>query len=261
MNEFEKKAAELSKEVAGDIVLPTSKSIGINLGLMVDGAMGWLALWGQKQKIIQEKYLEDFKNKVNNKIGNIPPENLIEPPVSVVGPVIEAGKFHYEEIHYREMFSNLLASACDKKHSQTIHPAFVEILKQLSPLDAKLLSMFRSHTTYALCDVQEKLAGGMISPFIHSLFDFKEKQNEFSLDEILSLTSSLDNLIRLGIVSKNRSILESNYNYEMLKNNTLYKDVYEKMKKPDSVLEMKRARIELTDFGRKFNECCLPSEK
>ena len=57
MDEFEKqmaeKAAEFTKEIAEDISRPSSKSIGENLGLMVDGVFGWLGAWGKVQKMKQ----------------------------------------------------------------------------------------------------------------------------------------------------------------------------------------------------------------
>ena len=45
---------DVGKNVAEDLVRPTSKSIGENLGLLVDGVMGWLGYWGEKQAIKRE---------------------------------------------------------------------------------------------------------------------------------------------------------------------------------------------------------------
>ena len=39
---FESALVEVGKETISDIVRPTSKSIGDNIGLLVDGVMGWL---------------------------------------------------------------------------------------------------------------------------------------------------------------------------------------------------------------------------
>lgn len=256
--EFAKNAIELTREVADDLIRPTSKSIGENLGTMVDGVMGWLAYWGQKQKIKQEIFLEEFKKKISEKVMDIPHENLVEPPISVIGPIIDASKYYYEEIHYQEMFSDLLAAACDKKLTRSIHPSFVEILKQLAPLDAKLLSLFKYYYTYPICDIQAENEDNTITPFNQILFDFKDKQDLFSHEDMIYLTSSLDNLMRLGIVLKNKEIIELGYNYDSFKNNFMYKE-YDSSKNNNSKLEIKPARIELTDFGRQFVRCCLPS--
>lgn len=69
--ESAKQTAKLGKDVASDIIRPTSKSIGENIGLLVDGVFGWLGVWGQKQKIRQEKNLEEFKKEINKNIEAI----------------------------------------------------------------------------------------------------------------------------------------------------------------------------------------------
>lgn len=264
MDEFEKElvknVAELSKEVVGDILHPISKSIGENLGLMVDGVMGWLGCWGQKQKIKQEKYIEEFKKEICLKISEIPQEHLIEPSVSIAGPIIETSKYYYEETHYREMFSNLLASACDKRHIYAIHPSFTEILKQLAPLDAKLLSMFKYHNTYPLADLQEEHKDGTITPYNQSIIDFKDKYNEFTLEEYINLTSSLVNLTRLGLLLKNRDVIELGYNYNSFKDNFIYQETNKIKQDSQNNLRILSARIELTELGRRFISCCLPKK-
>jgi len=184
-------------------------------------------------------------------VSNIPEDNLIEPPMSVVGPAIEASKYYYEETHYKEMFSNLLATACDKSKSKQIHPAFVEIIKQLSPIDAKLFNMFKHYNTYPLADLQEIDQDGKITPFNISCFNFKDRNNDFTIEEHLSLTSSLDNIIRLGIVIKNRAVIELNYDYDNFRSHFLY-SAYQ----ANANLKIIRSRLELTDFGRNFILCC-----
>ena len=41
---------EVGKETVSDLVRPTSKSIGDNIGLLVYGVMGWLGYWGKSKK-------------------------------------------------------------------------------------------------------------------------------------------------------------------------------------------------------------------
>ena len=132
------------------------------------------------------------------------------------------------------------------------HYYFAEMLRQLSALDVRLLSMFKNHrTTYALCDVQE-FSDGHITPYKHSLFDFQDKNCEFSDKERLALTPSLENLIRLGLVLKNRAIIQLGYNYENFKNTSLYSFFLQTKTTPESDLSIIPARIELTDLGNKF---------
>lgn len=265
MNEIEleiaregtKAAIELVKEASGDIIRPSAKSIGINLGLMVDGTMGWLGYWGEKQKLKQQKYIEGFKISLYNKVNSIQIENLKEPSMSIVGPAIESSKYFYEEPYYRELFSNLVAAACDKSKIGNTHPSYVEIIKQLSPIDAKLLSMYKYNNTYPMVEIYFRDIEKKVTPCAHYLFNFKDKNDEFSREENLLLTSSLENLIRLGIVKKNQRIHELNYDYEQFRGHFIYLLFMNIRKNEDDKIELNRYRLELTSFGSDFLSVCF----
>jgi hypothetical protein len=110
--------------------------------------MGWLGYWGQKQEIKRKTYLEDYKRKITSKIGVIPHDNLIEPPIRIVGPAIEASKFFIEEESCREMFSQLIASSCNSTINESVHPAFPEMIKQLSPADGNFIQHYKAFSTF-----------------------------------------------------------------------------------------------------------------
>lgn len=48
--ESAKAITEVGKNIAEDLTRPTSKSIGDNLGLLVDGVFGWLVYGGKNKK-------------------------------------------------------------------------------------------------------------------------------------------------------------------------------------------------------------------
>ena len=104
------KKVEFLKDRAEEITKPTAISIGKNMGLLVDGTIGWLGAWGETQKIRQEMYVKEFKKRLNTKISNIPENYLIEPKMKEIGPTIDASKYYYEDEYYVKMFSDLLQS-------------------------------------------------------------------------------------------------------------------------------------------------------
>ncbi|WP_412095180.1 Abi-alpha family protein, partial [Bacillus haynesii] len=55
----------------------------------------------------------------------MPEENLVEPPLHIIGPTIEASKFYFESDELRSMFSNLIAASIDSETINKTHPAFV----------------------------------------------------------------------------------------------------------------------------------------
>lgn len=255
-NEVSKAIVEVGKDVAQDLVRPTSKSIGDNLGLLVDGVMGWLGYWGQKQAIKREVYLADYKQKMYDKIDAIPDDRLQEPEIRIVGPAVEASKFYIEKDEFREMFAELVASACHADYAKNVHPAFPEMIKQLSYFDVKLLEMFKQSHTFPCCEIYEEHKNGKITPFPKLLFDFKECAHSFSQSDELRLTESIENLERLGLLIKNSNVIELGYDYNQFENHWFY-NLIKTTVSDDSEIRMRKYRIELTQLGTNFVSCCF----
>ena len=255
-DEIVEKTAEVITDDLKEMTKPTAKSIGKNIGLLIDGIFGWAGTWGEIQKIKQNQYIKEFKEDLKTRLDDIDLEKIIEPKANIIGPALETAKYYYEESYYKEMFTKLIASNCNKDKSNDVHPAFIEIIKQLSPLDAKVLSMFRYNSTYPTAELEVVDNDGLITPYRYILCDFKNKKEEFDINEELNLLTTIDNLIRLGIIIKNKSILELKYDYNNFKNHTFYK-IVDKEKGTNSRIRILNSRIELTNMGRKFLNICI----
>jgi len=239
------------KEIYDDGVKTSMKAAGDVVGLLpraINAALEPLHKW-----VLQKEYnIDETKKILQNKLNGIDPD-LITPPDSYIGvPVLQAISYSMDSDELRDMYANLLASSMISETKHFVHPSFVEIIKQLSPLDAKLLNLFRYNETYPLCDIQEVHTNGKLTPCYHSLFDFKDKNDAFTSKEHLYLTASLDNLIRLGVVLKNKEIFESNYDYTAFENNFMYLGLVKIKNDPQSKLRKIPARIELTLFGKEL---------
>lgn len=64
-------------------------------------------LYSAKRRLAHNNELEFFQNSLAENISSIPTEQLIEPPISVVGPTLESSKYYMEEECIREMFAKL----------------------------------------------------------------------------------------------------------------------------------------------------------
>jgi hypothetical protein len=184
----------------------------LTLGRFLDGAY-------QKYKIKQAANLEKYANEVRSGIDKIPEENIQEPKMSVVGPALEASKFYIEEDEIRGMFAKLIASSMDKTQSINIHPSFVEIIKVLSPLDAKNL-YFLYHDgdeTISKFRVANKENGIYTDHFNHVFLGNPECQDNNLIE------SSIDNLIRLKLVDVSYSKYKSDDSlYDKHRENELF---------------------------------------
>ncbi|TMA80083.1 MAG: DUF4393 domain-containing protein [Deltaproteobacteria bacterium] len=88
-------------------------------GLLWDEIEAWLAA-------TIERKLEE---------RGVPKERITTPNPDVAVPAIEALRY----TRLREQYANLLATSMDSATALEAHPAFVEILKQLTPDEAKIL--------------------------------------------------------------------------------------------------------------------------
>jgi hypothetical protein len=118
-----------------DLAQPTAKAIGHGLG----GALLYVMTPFIKMGMSAKQDIQDFQISLEQKTSNIPQERLQPPSITVAGPVVQALGYTIHEEPLREMFTSLLATAMDSETSMKAHPAFVEIIKQITPDEAKIL--------------------------------------------------------------------------------------------------------------------------
>ncbi|WIM82208.1 DUF4393 domain-containing protein [Gallibacterium anatis] len=188
----------------------------LTLGRFTDNAF-------QKYKVQQAINTEKFRKSLETNIDKIPEENIQEPKISVVGPALEASKFYMEEDEIRSMFAKLIASSMDKTQSDSIHPSFVEMIKMLSPLDAKNLYYLYHYKDETISGVrittfvEETLTESFTDVYKHVYLGNPECQDNTLIEP------SIDNLIRLKLVDVTYTSYKSNDSlYDKHRNNPLF---------------------------------------
>lgn len=90
-------------------------------------------VWGYDQ-------ITDFvSTKVAEKLNNVPSNRITPPNPNIAGPILEALKYAGHEDTLSDMYANLLATSLDSNVAANAHPAFVEVIKQLTPPEAQLI--------------------------------------------------------------------------------------------------------------------------
>ena len=157
------------------------------------------------------------------------------------------------------MFARLIASDIDITKENRVHPSFIEIIKQLSPLDAQNLSIISNykHSNIPIANYYRKFAETNAKKLLQSnVFLLNPEQLTIDFN-----ASSLENLRRLGIVELiyNQSIANEQ-EYSLLKNNNFLYDIVDSYKNDNSVdgIYIEPGFARLTFFGLDFCEICLP---
>jgi hypothetical protein len=121
-------------KVYEDALSPAMKQIGKSLESVAKTSRFLLAPFEylSKQHDRWERYLEKVSEKVEK-------ENLIEGHPQLVIPTLEGLSLTYENTLLSELFINLLAISIDRTKQEQAHPAFPNIIKQLSRDEAVIL--------------------------------------------------------------------------------------------------------------------------
>ena len=91
--------------------------------------------------VSQEYFEEKFPQEMGERIADIPEENLVTPIASVAVPALQGLSYTFEEPNLKDMFLGLLVTASDNRRANQAHPAFADIIKQLSAAEAQLLNV------------------------------------------------------------------------------------------------------------------------
>lgn len=145
----------------------------------------------------QNANIDAYKTSLLEETSKIDPANLKEPELKILGPALEASKYYIEDEYLRNMFAKLIAKSMDTSKDSYVQSSFVEIIKQLTPLDAENLMVIQSSAGSELV-AQLRInfsTGGYRTQFTHLFLANKNNKDQ------LLLRTSLDNLQRLGLLS------------------------------------------------------------
>lgn len=196
--------------------------------------------------------VENLRNSTLQQVATIPPDNVQEPPLKILGPALEASKYYIEEEELRSMFAKILASSFDNRKNSIIHPSFVEIIKQLDVTDARILQNLKVHnyTTGSPIPCMKAVINSdngskTIFPIIYFI-DGSEGVDE--------LAPSLTNLERLGLLRIEDDRYSANDSrYDFIRNNPVIQHVLQSY--PE--INIEKMCFSITPLGKNFLEVCL----
>ncbi|WP_444931941.1 DUF4393 domain-containing protein [Microbulbifer sp. SSSA002] len=239
-----------------DAIQPAARELGKTLGTVAKTVNMALApvsalVWGYDQ-------IKDFvDNKVTEKLQNVPKENVVTPPPHVAGPALESLRYTGSIEELKELYANLLASSMNSKTTENAHPSFVEIIKQLSSHEAKLLTAFINISQEPIITIRnnrEDNSGGR-----DQLKNFSLVGNRIGVPDFTKIPNYFDNLCRLGLI-------EIPDNYELLaegayKNleehpivNAISQSIDNEAGRKSAII---RTAVRVTGLGRQFIDTCV----
>lgn len=178
-------------------------------------------------------------------------EKIVTPDPAIAVPTIEAMRYTSHKKELREMFVNLLGASMNSDEIDE-HPAFVELIKQLSSDECRILKYIQLHDKMPMLKERLKLPQGGeldVFPYFSDVgyltgCSFPQKFPEY-----------LNNLQRLGLVDVfyDRHLVDNKF-YEDLKKHFAYPKV--KAAEGQEFVEHKSLYV-ISEFGKKFCKICI----
>lgn len=248
------KADGVLVEVYKDALSPAVKPIGEILSFLprtvkvaFNGVEKWL--------INKEETLRLTAESVREKIKAVPEEKLVEPEPYVAIPAMQQLSYCVNNEELRDLYANLLVSSMNADKKWQVHPAFVDIIKQLTPDEAKLLKHFlpTPMQNYPLMDVRLENQRGEGNVYYSNFTDI-------SLD-VLDIPTNIglyiDNFVRLKIIEIPPSrMYADNTTYERLKQHPILQSNLPNINIDALKLKYIYKVFNVTNFGANFIQTC-----
>jgi hypothetical protein len=85
-------------------------------------------------------------NFIERAVKRVPVKNRIPPVPQILGPSLEGIRYENADSPIDQMFSELLSRSMDSSRVDEAHPAYPVIIKQLSPDEARILTLLKGRT-------------------------------------------------------------------------------------------------------------------
>jgi hypothetical protein len=258
LGETAKAVAELAKSVPiyGDAIQPAAKEVGRSLHLVTRAVNAALTpieglVWGV------EKIRDFVRERVATKLDNVPPEDVQQPKPHIAVPAIEALRYTGAESDLAELYANLLATSMDQVTAYRAHPAFVDIIKNMSPDEAKVMRYLATSGDQPVIEIRR------VRVTDHT-FQVLARQvsllgRNASCEHQSLCPNYLDNLARLGLVTiPDGRFFSSDEIYHELENQDQIKRLRDKFTiDGEWSVEIDKGKVELTDLGKQFVRVCV----
>lgn len=211
--------------------------------------------------VLQKEYnLSETKKLLEEKLKDIPAENIITPPAYVAVPALQSIAYCMDDIQLRDMYAELLAHAMNSETVDNVHPTFVEIIKQMSPFDALVF---------------KELTKTLVQPCISIKYRNKNTKASYPVQDIIAFSDldtfplvptqiALENLERLRLIEINKgSKYGISEKYEDLKYSvkkvvsTFVEDNKQNFDVNDYQIVYDEFVILIRGFGQFFARACL----
>lgn len=219
---------------------------------LINAAFASLDCWIAER----EFHVEKTKQLLEENLKNVDPDKIVPPEPYVAVPTIQALSYSMNSNELRALYANLLSKAIYSDTKDSVHPAYVEIIKNLSPLDCKIFDFIMAKPTQEI-GCYEIRVGKRGEPSYFVPFPLI---TEIEIESYNKIAASIDNLSRNKLVNQKDFHFSDDNMYIPIRNTSFYRALEAGYKNDDSSeLRPYKMSVKSTSFGRSFyNICSVP---
>jgi len=235
-----------------DALQPATQESGKILALIpraINAALVPLRQW-----IAEREYkLAKIEKLLAQKLEHVSEDKIVTPEAYVAVPAIQAISYSMDSEELRNLYANLLAKAMNSDTKDIVHPSFVEIIKQMSPVDSlvfKTIMERDANPLINLCYENDMMDSILL---VSNITDINVTSGE-----IVSI--SIDNLIKQGLISiPIDEYYSDEHYYDKILNSKFYLEKYQSYPKKENGLDLMPdfGMIRKTNLGLAFYDVCV----
>ena len=246
---------DLSKEVYKDTISPAFCEIGKVAGRSVKALLapirGLLWCWEQFEAYVEAE--------LQKRLDKIPEEQVMSPDPIIAVPLIQSLTYTAQNNTLREMYIALLANSMDKRKEQVVHPSYVDIIRKMNTLDARVFEAISGRVGYTMA----------INPSIHIL-----GKNEFVANALpewylgwtldcgneYDISASLVRLKTFGLIDLLKGSAIYDTDYSLLEATPFLKEklsFHQRLRPRERlILDTNKSSIIVNEYGQQFRQAC-----
>jgi Abortive infection alpha len=128
---------------------------------------------------------------ITDRLKDVPEDQIVAPDPRIAVPAVQALTYSMGNKEIREMYANLLAADMNVGQKQSAHPAFVEIIREMTPLDSRVLQYVQNEPTFEYLVMDPQMSKwGEIAELVQARVG----------SDIANCAIALNNLQRIGLI-------------------------------------------------------------
>lgn len=205
-----------------------------------------------------DKAVDRIEQPLLAKLSAIPTEKMQTAPTYIAVPVLDATRSSDNVEALQNLYANILARAMNKDTAPLVHPSFVDIIKIMTPDEARLLRLFVHNDSIPFINIIKRFnkESSAFSLVLENHIQITESEN-IKIDIQGNLPLYFNNFVRIGLLSSPDGYSLERDKYVKLESAPYVQKIKVEIENEGNIFETQRRFYKLTSFGKEFVQTAI----